>query len=102
LVIEAERIALSHHERWDGAGYPGGLAGDDIPLGARIVAVADVFDALTHARPYRAAWPLDKVLEEIRAQRGRHFDPDVVDAFLAQPQWSGAPGPRAAVSELPE
>ena len=91
LVIEAERIALSHHERWDGGGYPNGLAGEEIPLGARIVAVADVFDALTHARPYRAAWPLEQVLEEMRAQRGRHFDPVVVDAFLAQPQGSGAP-----------
>lgn len=84
LVIEAERIALNHHERWDGTGYPNGLGGDVIPLGARIVAVADVFDALTHERPYRAAWPLDRVMEEIRAQSGHHFDPAVVAAFLTQ------------------
>lgn len=83
LVLEAERIALSHHERWDGAGYPNGLRGEAIPLSARIVAVADVFDALTHERPYRAAWPLGRVMEEIRAQRGHHFDPAVVAAFLA-------------------
>ena len=87
LVVEAEGIALSHHERWDGRGYPNGLEGDEIPLGARIVAVADVFDALTHARPYRPAWPLEQVLDEMRAQRGRQFDAAVVDAFLAQPQW---------------
>jgi putative two-component system response regulator len=84
LVIEAERIALNHHERWDGTGYPNGLSGDAIPLGARIVAVADVFDALTHARPYRPAWPLDRVMGEIRAQDGHHFDPAVVAAFLKQ------------------
>jgi putative two-component system response regulator len=84
LVIEAERIALNHHERWDGTGYPDGLAGNAIPLGARIVAVADVFDALTHERPYRAAWPLDRVMGEIRAQTGHHFDPAVVAAFLTQ------------------
>jgi putative two-component system response regulator len=82
LVIEAERIALNHHERWDGGGYPNGLVGSAIPLGARIVAVADVFDALTHERPYRSAWPLGRVMEEIRAQSGHHFDPDVVTAFL--------------------
>lgn len=83
LVLEAERIALSHHERWDGTGYPHGLAADAIPLGARIVAVADVFDALTHERPYRHAWSMDRVMEEIRAQDGHHFDPAVVSAFLA-------------------
>ena len=82
LVMEAERIALNHHERWDGSGYPNGLAGDAIPLGARIVAVADVFDALTHDRPYRPAWRLDRVMDEIGAQAGRHFDPGVVAAFL--------------------
>jgi cyclic di-GMP phosphodiesterase len=82
LVIEAERIALNHHERWDGTGYPNGLSENAIPLGARIVAVADVFDALTHARPYRPAWPLDRVMDEIRAQDGHAFDPPVVAAFL--------------------
>ena len=82
VVIEAERIALNHHERWDGTGYPNGLLGDAIPLSARIVAVADVFDALTHERPYRPAWPMARVMEEVRAQAGRHFDPEVVAAFL--------------------
>ncbi|HEU0014892.1 MAG TPA: HD domain-containing phosphohydrolase [Longimicrobium sp.] len=83
LMQSAERIARHHHERWDGGGYPGGLAGEDIPLDARIVAVADVFDALSHDRPYRPAWPPEKVYEELRAQAGAHFDPRVVDAFLA-------------------
>ncbi|MGQ0714299.1 MAG: HD domain-containing phosphohydrolase [Gemmatimonadaceae bacterium] len=82
LVMEAERIALNHHERWDGSGYPNGRRGDAIPLSARVVAVADVFDALTHPRPYRLAWPLDRVIAEIRAQSGQHFDPSVVAAFL--------------------
>ncbi|HEV8648344.1 MAG TPA: HD domain-containing phosphohydrolase [Actinomycetes bacterium] len=76
-------IALTHHERWDGSGYPHGLKGERIPLSGRIVTVADVFDALTHDRPYKHAWPADRAVAEITAQRGRQFDPDVVDAFLA-------------------
>ena len=79
----AAEIALGHHEWWDGGGYPNGLAGTDIPLAARIVAVVDVFDALSHDRPYREAWERDRVLAMIRDGRGAHFDPDVVDAFLA-------------------
>lgn len=78
----AEQIAATHHERFDGTGYPAGLAGDDIPIAGRIVAVADVFDALTHARPYKEAWPLEKAYAELRAQRGRQFDPRVIDAFF--------------------
>ena len=78
----AEQIAASHHERWDGTGYPTGLAGDAIPLTGRIVAVADVFDALTHARPYKAAWPLEQAREELHRQRGQQFDPQVIDAFF--------------------
>ncbi|MGH2720190.1 MAG: HD domain-containing phosphohydrolase [Actinomycetota bacterium] len=78
----AEEIASSHHERWEGSGYPRGLAGTQIPLVSRIVGVADVLDALTHTRPYKAAWPLEDALAEIEAQAGRHFDPDVVNAFL--------------------
>jgi response regulator RpfG family c-di-GMP phosphodiesterase len=74
-------IAHNHHERWDGAGYPRGIAGDAIPLAARIVAVADVFDALTHERVYKHAWPIDEALALMREQRGRHFDPAVIDAF---------------------
>jgi len=81
LVMAAE-IALHHHERWDGTGYPHGLAGEDIPLAARIVAVADFYDALSHDRPYRRAWPVHDILAELRRQAGRQFDPDVVAAFL--------------------
>ncbi len=79
----AAAVALTHHERWDGAGYPRGLAGTTIPLSGRIVAVADVFDALTHARPYKAAWPVADAVAELARQAGRQFDPQVVAAFLA-------------------
>lgn len=74
-------IAESHHERWDGLGYPSGLAGEAIPLAARIVAVADVFDALTSRRPYKDAWPVEKALSAIREDAGRHFDPEAVAAL---------------------
>jgi len=77
----AEEIALTHHEWWDGSGYPAGLRGEAIPLSGRIVAIADVFDALTHARPYKRAWPLREALAEIRRFRERRFDPALVDAF---------------------
>jgi putative two-component system response regulator len=83
LLRLAERIALSHHERWDGGGYPEGRRGDEIPLAGRIVAVADVFDALTHERPYKLAWPVEEAVGEVLSQRGRQFDPDVLDAFAA-------------------
>jgi putative two-component system response regulator len=82
LLDLAQQIALTHHERWDGQGYPNGLAGDHIPLPGRIVAVADVFDALTHDRVYKEAWPAEEALHEIQTQAGRQFDPDVVEAFL--------------------
>ncbi|MEM7734963.1 MAG: HD domain-containing phosphohydrolase [Deinococcota bacterium] len=82
LIRLAEEIALSHHERWDGGGYPRGLSGQKIPLSGRIVAVADVFDALTHERPYKRAWSLDKVFKELKQARSSQFDPRVVDAFL--------------------
>ena len=81
LLQVAERIALTHHEWWDGGGYIEGLRGDEIPLPGRIVAIADVFDALTHDRPYKRAKPLETALDEIRSLRGRQFDPRVVDAF---------------------
>jgi putative two-component system response regulator len=78
----ARSIALHHHERWDGRGYPRGLAGKSIPLGARIVAVADVFDALTHRRIYRPAFPEARAVEYMRTQSGQHFDPEVIECFL--------------------
>ncbi len=81
LLQRAEEIALTHHERWDGTGYAG-LCGKAIPIGGRIVSVADVFDALTHERPYKKPWPLDEALYEIHYQSGRQFDPRVVDVFL--------------------
>jgi CHASE2 domain-containing sensor protein len=83
LIQLAETIALAHHERWDGSGYPQGLRGEEIPLAARICAVCDVFDALLSARPYKRAWTLDDVLAELERQRGHHFDPALIDAFLA-------------------
>ena len=82
LLKMAEEIALCHHERWDGTGYPLGIGGTDIPMSARIVAVADVLDALTHARPYKEAWSLKEALAEIERQSGHHFDPEVVEACL--------------------
>jgi putative two-component system response regulator len=86
LLQLAERIALSHHERWDGRGYPLRLAGEQVPLAARITAVADVFDALTHERPYKRAWAIDEAIAEIRAQAGSQFDPAVVEAFCSLSQ----------------
>jgi putative two-component system response regulator len=78
----ARQIALTHHERWDGYGYPSGLAGGDIPIEGRIVALADTWDALIHERPYKPAWPQDAALAEIAQLRGSQFDPHVVDAFF--------------------
>jgi putative two-component system response regulator len=83
LLQLCEAISLHHHERWDGGGYPHGLRAAEIPIEARIVAVADVFDALTHTRPYKKAWSMEDALEELRRQRGTQFDPEVVDAFIA-------------------
>jgi putative two-component system response regulator len=77
----AEQIARTHHERWDGSGYPQGLKGDSIPLAGRITAVADVFDVLAHPRPHKKAWPLEQAMNEVFAQAGRQFDPEVVGAF---------------------
>jgi len=85
LMQVAERIAMTHHEKWDGSGYPRGLRGDDIPIEARILAVADVFDALTHDRPYKVAWPVEEAIAELVRQKGWHFDSHVVDAFLSLP-----------------
>lgn len=78
----AEEIARSHHEWWDGNGYPGTFSGTGIPLAARITALADVFDALTHKRPYKLAWPIDAAIDEIASLKGRQFDPELTDLFL--------------------
>jgi putative two-component system response regulator len=83
IIRLAEVIALNHHERWDGSGYPGNLKGNDIPLAGRIVAIADVFDALMSERPYKEAYPLEKSLRILQEEKGTHFDPDVVDAFFS-------------------
>ncbi|OLE19638.1 MAG: two-component system response regulator [Betaproteobacteria bacterium 13_1_20CM_3_63_8] len=76
-------IALGHHEKYNGSGYPNGLVGDHIPLCARIVAVADVYDALTSVRPYKTAWAAEKAFQHLAAQASQHFDPRLVEAFLA-------------------
>jgi putative two-component system response regulator len=82
LIKLAHSVALYHHEKWDGSGYPFGLKGEAIPIEARIVAVADVFDALLNKRPYKEAWPVEDAVAEIETNRGKHFDPAVVDAML--------------------
>jgi putative two-component system response regulator len=78
----AEEIARHHHEWWDGSGYPGNLSGTAIPLAARITSLADVFDALTHVRPYKVAWPIDAALDEIARLKGRQFEPQLTDLFI--------------------
>jgi len=84
MLAMAREIALNHHEKWDGSGYPQGLAGQAIPLFARIIAIADVFDALTSVRPYKEAWSVGQAADYLREQRGQHFDPALVDLFLTQ------------------
>ena len=84
VINEAEVIALTHHEWWDGNGYPAGLAGEDIPIAGRIVAVADVFDALTHERPYKRAWLPEAAVTEIRRLSGKQFDVRVVNVFITK------------------
>ncbi|CAA9496542.1 MAG: response regulator [uncultured Solirubrobacteraceae bacterium] len=93
LLETAEAVARSHHERWDGTGYPDGLAGDDIPLVGRLVAVADVFDVLVHERPYKEEWSVPDAAEEIRRGAGTQFDPQVVEAFdaLGERGWTSRP-----------
>ena len=110
LLQLAEQIARTHHEHWNGEGYGSGLAGESIPLASRIVAIADVFDALTHPRPYKRAWSVDEAVEEIRRQRGRQFDPRIVDAFLElvaeggllRTLGLGAPGPACLANAATE
>jgi len=82
VIKMGAEIALSHHEKWDGSGYPSGVKGKDIPLTGRICALADVFDALVSTRPYKKAWPLSEVLDTLKKGKGQHFDPTLVDEFL--------------------
>jgi len=82
LMEMAKEIAMTHHEKFDGSGYPMGLKGQDIPLTARIVAISDVFDALTSARPYKKAWPAEEAIAEIKNCSGKHFDPELVEVFV--------------------
>ncbi len=84
LLKVAREIALYHHEKWDGSGYPEQLKGDDIPLSAQIVAIADVFDALTTERPYKKAWDVDEAFAYMQAQAGTHFQPELIDLFLSK------------------
>jgi putative nucleotidyltransferase with HDIG domain len=93
VVQVAERIARSHHERWDGAGYPDGLAAEAIPVEARLVALADVFDVLVHERPYKESWTVEAAVEEIRSAAGTQFAPAVVAAFerLGPSAWHAVP-----------
>lgn len=84
LFQMAALVALGHHERWDGTGYPSGLKGEEIPLAARIVALADVFDALTMERPYKKAWPIEEAYQYLRDNAGSHFDPALVEHFIEQ------------------
>ena len=99
LIQLAAEIAEAHHEKWDGSGYPKGLAGTAIPLSARIVALADVFDALTTVRPYKAAVPFEDALRCLRAESGKHFDPDCVAAFIAR--WPAIIAMNARTPEAP-
>lgn len=83
LLKVAESVALNHHERWDGSGYPNALSGETIPIEGRITALADVFDALTTKRPYKEAWTLEKTVHKIQEESGKHFDPKLVEIFTA-------------------
>jgi putative two-component system response regulator len=97
IIQLAAEIAMYHHEKWDGTGY-NGATGEEIPLAARIVALADVFDVLTHARPYKKAWPLEDALAEIKNQSGRLFDPKLVEIFLGDRFQSGLSGLQDALA----
>ena len=82
LIVTAHQIALTHHEKWNGSGYPRGLSGEAIPLMGRIAAIADVFDALTSERSYKKIWPINDAVLYIKDQSGQHFDPEMVKLFL--------------------
>lgn len=82
LLQLAHKLAIEHHEKWDGSGYPNGLKGEQISVEGRIVAIADVFDALTSKRPYKEAWGVEEALEHMQAQAGKHFDPHLINLFV--------------------
>ncbi len=82
IIALARETALYHHEKWDGSGYPHGIAGENIPVSARIAAISDVFDALTSARPYKQAWPVEKAVKVIQEESGKHFEPIMVEIFI--------------------
>ncbi|PTT98823.1 two-component system response regulator, partial [Pseudomonas sp. HMWF031] len=82
LLKVAKSVSLTHHEKWDGSGYPKGLAGEDIPIEGRICAIADVFDALTSKRPYKDAWSIEKTVDFLQSQKGKHFEPRLVDLMI--------------------
>jgi putative two-component system response regulator len=84
VLTLAREIALTHHEKWDGTGYPQGLAADDIPVAGRIVAIADVFDALTSERPYKTAWGVDQAVDFLKHNSGAHFDPALIEVFIGR------------------
>ena len=86
FLTAASEIVFTHHERWDGKGYPRGLRGDEVPLGARVFAIADSFDAMTSDRPYRAAMPIDDAIEELHRNSGSQFWPGAIDAFVQMPR----------------
>lgn len=96
----AAKIARAHHEKWDGSGYPDALSGDRIPIEARIVAVADVFDVITHARPYKGAMPPNEAMAELNRCSGSHFDPTVVRAFEAMYAREGIDGIHAMADPI--
>lgn len=97
LLQAAHEIALYHHERWDGTGYPQGIKGDAIPIMARIVAVADAFDALTHERPYKLAWSVEEAINELDRCSGTYYDPDVVEALITVVMQEGLLHPEALI-----
>jgi HD-GYP domain-containing protein (c-di-GMP phosphodiesterase class II) len=103
FLADAAEIILTHHERFDGSGYPGGLKGSEIPLGARIFSIADALDAITSDRPYRRASSFAYARERIRSLSGQHFDPRVVDVFLTVPEatWPAIAKNQRQVASLP-
>jgi putative two-component system response regulator len=101
LLRTAEEIALNHHERWDGGGYPNGLAGEQIPLSGRIVAIADVYDVLTHERPYKAAWSVEKAMTEMLENSPGHFDPSLLRIFDGFAREASLSAPKPLVWEMP-